>query len=56
MLERFEYKRATMEDIDGCHILLNWILKAISWLANRNIAMCRRNLRASSVRIRSREV
>ncbi len=30
-------------------------LKAISWLANRNIAMWRGNLRASSVRIRSSE-
>ena len=56
MVERFEYKRATMEDIDECHILLNWILKVISWLANRNIVMWRKNLRASSVRIRSNTV
>ena len=37
----------------GCHILLNWILKVISWLANRNIVMSRRNLRENSVRIRN---
>ena len=35
--------------------LMNEILKAISWLANMNIAMWRRNSRAISVRIRSSE-
>lgn len=39
--------------IDWMHILSNWILKEISWLANRNIVMWRRNLRENSVGIRS---
>ena len=39
------------------NLLRKYLLMIVknSWLVNRNIAMCRRNLRASSVRIRSSE-
>jgi len=43
--------------VQKCNIgALNEILKAISWLANRNIVMWRRNLMENRVQIRSREV
>ena len=50
-----EFRRIAM--VQKCNIgALNEILKAISWLANRNIVMWRRNLMENRVQIRSREV